>query len=97
MHPFGPKIFKFSRGRPPDPPSGRRQPPPTPTPTCHYVARNGGRAAILVPLTLEKVPVTKNLNKNPVSVCLTSNKLYWIEDQLADVSTQFYTSASWRW
>ena len=21
------------------------------------------------------------------SVCLTSNKLYWIEDQLADVST----------
>ena len=38
----------------------------TPTPTCHYVARNGGRAAILVPLTLEKVPVTKNLNKNPV-------------------------------
>ena len=72
MHPFGPKIFKFSRGRPPDPPSGRRQPPPTPTPTCHYVARNGGRAAILVPLTLEKVPVTKNLNKNPDDswVCL---------------------------
>ena len=30
-----------------------------------YVTRNGGRAAILVPLTLEKVPVTKNLNKNP--------------------------------
>ena len=30
------------------------------------------------------------------SVCLTSNKLYWIEDQLADVSTRFYTSASWR-
>ena len=28
------------------------------------------------------------------SMCLTSNKLYWIEDQLADVSTQFYTSAS---
>ena len=24
-----------------------------------------------------------------------SNKLYWIEDQLADVSTRFYTSASW--
>ena len=24
-------------------------------------------------------------------------KLYWIEDQLADVSTRFYTSASWRW
>ena len=30
------------------------------------------------------------------SVCLTSNKLYWIDDQLADVSTRFYTSASWR-
>ena len=29
------------------------------------------------------------------SVCLTSNKLYWIEDQVADVSTRFYTSASW--
>ena len=29
------------------------------------------------------------------SVCLTSNKLYWIEDQLTDVSTRFYTSASW--
>ena len=30
------------------------------------------------------------------SVCLTSNKFYWIEDQLADVSTRFYTSANWR-
>ena len=29
------------------------------------------------------------------SICLTSNKLYWTEDQLADVSTRFYTSASW--
>ena len=29
------------------------------------------------------------------SVCLTSNKLYWIDDQLADVSTRFYMSASW--
>ena len=29
------------------------------------------------------------------SICLTSNKLYWIEDQLADVSTRFYRSASW--
>ena len=29
------------------------------------------------------------------SACLTSNKLYWIEDQLADVFTRFYTSASW--
>ena len=28
---------------------------------------------------------------------LTSNKLYWIDNQLADVSTRFYTSASWRW
>ena len=25
------------------------------------------------------------------SICLTSDKLYWIEDQLADVSTRFYT------
>ena len=31
------------------------------------------------------------------SICLTSNKFYWIEDQLADVSTRFYMSASWRW
>ena len=30
------------------------------------------------------------------SVCLTSNKLYRIEDQLADVSTRFFTSASCR-
>ena len=30
------------------------------------------------------------------SVYLTSNKFYWIEDQLADVSTRFYTSKSWR-
>ena len=30
------------------------------------------------------------------SVCLTSNKLYWIEDQLTNISTQFYMSASWR-
>ena len=35
------------------------------------------------------------LNIINFSVCLTSNKLYWIEDQLADVSTRFYTSASW--
>ena len=31
------------------------------------------------------------------SVCLTSNKLYWIEDQLSDVSTRFYTPVSWCW
>ena len=31
------------------------------------------------------------------SICLTSNKLYWIEDKLVDVSTRFYTLASWRW
>ena len=31
------------------------------------------------------------------SVCLTSNKLYWIEDQLANVSTRFYTLTSWHW
>ena len=55
----------FPGGGPPNPPSGSRRPPPTPIPTCHYMARNGGRVAILVPLTLEKVPVTKNLNKNP--------------------------------
>ena len=30
------------------------------------------------------------------SVCLTSNKLHWIDDQLTDVSTRFYTLASWR-
>ena len=36
------------------------------------------------------------LNVVYFSVCLTSNKLYWIEDQLADVSAQFYTSTSWR-
>ena len=30
-------------------------------------------------------------------ICLSSNKLYWIEDQLADISTRFYTSVSWRW
>ena len=30
------------------------------------------------------------------SVCLNSNKFYWIEDQLADVSSLFYTSVSWR-
>ena len=30
------------------------------------------------------------------SMCLTSNKLYWIEDQLANVSTRFYKSVSLR-
>ena len=30
------------------------------------------------------------------SVCLTSNKLCWIEDQLTNVSTRFFTSVSWR-
>ena len=40
-------------------------------------------------------PVFFLLNIVYFSVCLTSNKLYWIEDQLADVSTRFYTSASW--
>ena len=28
-------------------------------------------------------------------ICLTSNKLCWIEDQLANVATRFYTLASW--
>ena len=32
-------------------------------------------------------PVFFLLNIVYFSVCLTSNKLYWIEDQLADVST----------
>ena len=32
MYPFGPKMFKFSSGKPPGPPSGRGQPPPAPTP-----------------------------------------------------------------
>ena len=41
-------------------------------------------------------PVFFLLNIVYFSVCLTSNKLYWIEDQLTDVSTRFYTSASWR-
>ena len=40
-------------------------------------------------------PVFFLLNIVYFSVCLTSNKLYWIEDQLADVSTRFYMSASW--
>ena len=31
------------------------------------------------------------------SVCLTSNKLYWIEDQLTDISARFYTLASASW
>ena len=31
------------------------------------------------------------------STKLTSNKLYWIEDQLADISNLFYMLASWRW
>ena len=39
-------------------------------------------------------PVFFLLNIVYFSVCLTSNKLYWIDDQLADVSTRFYTSAS---
>ena len=40
-------------------------------------------------------PVFFLLNIIYFSVCLTSNKWYWIEDQLADVSTWFYTLASW--
>ena len=31
------------------------------------------------------------------SICLTSNKLYWTEDQVADISTRFYMSVSWHW
>ena len=40
-------------------------------------------------------PVFFLLNIVYFSVRLTSNKLNWIEDQLADVSTRFSTSASW--
>ena len=31
------------------------------------------------------------------SICLTSNKFYWIEDQLANIFTQFYMLVSWHW
>ena len=34
------------------------------------------------------------LRKLDIISCI--DKLYWIDDQLADVSTRFYTSASWR-
>ena len=34
-------------------------------------------------------PVFFLLNIVYFSVCLTSNRLYWIKDQLADVSTRF--------
>ena len=40
-------------------------------------------------------PVFFLLNIVYFSVCLTSNKLYWIDDQLADVSARIYMSASW--
>ena len=46
---------------------------------------------------LEENKIVFSLNIFYFSICLSSNKLYWIEDQLADVSTRFYTSASWRW
>ena len=45
--------------------------------------------------TNSPMPTHRRINRVDV-VCLTSNKLYWIDDQLADVSTRFYTSASWR-
>ena len=46
---------------------------------------------------LEENKIVFSINVFYFSVCLTSYKLYWIEDQLANVSTRFYTSASWRW
>ena len=30
-------------------------------------------------------------------ICLTSNRFYWIADQLANVSTRFYSLVSWHW
>ena len=46
---------------------------------------------------MEENKIVFSLNIFYFSICLSSNKLYWIEDQLADVSTQFYMSVSWRW
>ena len=46
---------------------------------------------------LEENKIVFSLNIFYFFIYLSSNKLYWIEDQLTDVSTQFYTSASWRW
>ena len=46
---------------------------------------------------LEENRIVFSLNIFYFSVCLTSNKLYWIEDQLAHISTQFYVSVSRRW
>ena len=46
---------------------------------------------------LEENKIAFSLNIFYFSICLSSNKLYWIEDQLANVSTQFYMLASWRW
>ena len=46
---------------------------------------------------LEENKIVFSLNIFYFFICLSSNKLYWIEDQLADVSTRFYMSASWRW
>ena len=47
--------------------------------------------------SLEGNKIVFSLNIFYFSVCLTFNKLYWIEDQLTYISTRFYTSASWRW
>ena len=46
---------------------------------------------------LKEKKIVFSLNIFYFSVCLTSNKFYWIEDQLTDISSQFYTSASWCW
>ena len=46
---------------------------------------------------LEENKIVFSLNIFYFFIYLSSNKLYWIEDQLTDVSTQFYASASWRW
>ena len=47
--------------------------------------------------SLEENKIDFSLNIFYIYVCLTFNKLYWIEDQLAYISSGFYTSASWCW
>ena len=48
-------------------------------------------------LCWKKTKLFFSLNIFYFSICLPSNKLYWIEDQLANISTRFYMSASWHW
>ena len=46
---------------------------------------------------LEENRIVFSLNIFYFSICLSTNKLYWIEDQLTHISTQFYVSVSRRW